>query len=137
MLGGRVGHRTLPEVDDCQPVMAHEGGGISEWSIHVRSKPPFGLARPELLPRRQRPDCPVTGQASPPAFLGGRWQPVRMLRLATRSVRLVVVPLLLAGVAAGPSPALPAIAARTRSVPGDQAASFAVRGALKGVAATS
>ena len=58
---------------------------------------------------------------------------MRTPQLATRSVRLLAVSLLLAGVAAAVSP--PATAARTGS-PGP-AASFTVRGAVGGVAAVS
>ena len=59
---------------------------------------------------------------------------MRMPRLATRSVRLLAVPLLLAGLAAGVAP-VTAAAARAGS-PG-LVASFTISGRLNGVAATS
>jgi len=59
---------------------------------------------------------------------------VRMPRLATRSVRLLAVPLLLAGLAAGVAP-VTAAAARAGSP--DLVASFTISGRLNGVAATS
>jgi len=61
---------------------------------------------------------------------GGRWQPVRAPQFAIRTVRILAVPLLMAGVA----PATVA-AAQTRSP--DPAAAFTVTGQLFGVAATS
>jgi hypothetical protein len=60
---------------------------------------------------------------------------VRTLQLATRSVRLLPVPLLLAGLAAGTAPAASAVAAGTRS--SDPAASVPYPGQFNGVAATS
>ena len=59
---------------------------------------------------------------------------MRTPQLATRLVRILAVPLLLAGVVAGVAP-VTAAAARTGS-PGP-AASFTISGALAGVAATS
>ncbi len=60
---------------------------------------------------------------------------MRTPQLATRSVRTLTVPLLLAGVAAGIAPAASAATARARSV--RPAASLAVSGQLYGVAGTS
>ncbi len=59
---------------------------------------------------------------------------MRMPQFATRSVKVLAVPLLLAGVAAGVAPAVPA-AAGARSQ--DVAASFPFQGEFHGVAATS
>jgi hypothetical protein len=59
---------------------------------------------------------------------------VRTPQLATRSVRILAVPLLLAGVAAGAAAAVPAVArARSQDVP----VSVPSTGQLSGVAATS
>ena len=59
---------------------------------------------------------------------------MRMPQFATRWVKVLAVPLLLAGVAAGVAPAAPA-AARARSQ--DVAASFPFQGEFHGVSATS
>jgi hypothetical protein len=59
---------------------------------------------------------------------------VRTPQLATRTVRILAVPLLLAGVAAGIAPAAPAVAGRIGSQ--GSAPSFTINGDLWGVAAT-
>src|SRR5580704_208718 len=79
--------------------------------------------------------CPGNGTDRTAGYLGeGGGSSVRMRELATRSVRLLAVLFLVAGVASGVAP-LAAAAARTGS-PGP-AASFSTSGELSGVAAIS
>jgi hypothetical protein len=61
--------------------------------------------------------------------------PVRTPQLVTPSIRIVVAPLLLAGLAAWVAPATPAVATAARSA--DPAASFTTSGRLNDVSATS
>ena len=67
---------------------------------------------PGVLPMPGGLAVPVTGTAEPAGRLGGRWQPVRTPQLATHSVRVLAIPLLLAGLVAGVAPAASASAAR-------------------------
>jgi hypothetical protein len=78
---------------------------------------------------------PVPGSVALVGRLGGGGSPVRMPQLAARSVAVLGVPLLMAGVmAAGITPVAAAVA-RTRSA--GPAASITVSGSLSGVAAIS
>src|SRR6266700_2423815 len=79
--------------------------------------------------------CPGNGTGRAAGYPGeGGGSPVRMRELATRSVRLLAVLFLVAGVAGGVAP-FAAATVRTGS-PGP-AASFSTSGELSGVAATS
>jgi hypothetical protein len=100
--------------------------------LRAVSPPPLAVVPPMPAARRSR----FRDRLSPRAVQGGGGSPVRTPQLATRSVTVIAVPLLIAATAAAVAP-VTAAAAVARTGPAGPASSVTVSGGLSGVAATS